>query len=173
MLTNNCGTRCEGMHRHTYRNTTASVGRCRALSQVVNSIDRAPAPTEHILVKLERRWALRWKRLWGYQLKKMHNLSVENYVFNLGHYWGLSPRKAATQISLRACSKKIREEPECIGVLAGEKKKIKHVVEHQMIIANHKKQTAQVNDFRVLLCRGRCRNLSLLKSFFWYVILII
>ena len=41
----------------------------------------------------------------------------------------------------------------------------KHVVQHQMITANHKKQTTQDNDFSALLCVGRYKNLGLLKLF--------
>lgn len=55
-------------------------------------------------------------------------------------------RVAASQIFLRDCSKEVREKPGYIGAFAGEKN---HVVEHQMITANHKNQTSQVNDFLV------------------------
>ena len=49
----------------------------------------------------------------------------------------------ASQISLRNCSKEVREEPEYMGVYAERKKKKKkkktRIVEHQKYIANHKR----------------------------------
>ena len=45
-------------------------------------------------------------------------------------------QKTASQIALRKCSKDVVEEPGNIGVFAGKKKK---VVEHQNIVAYHKK----------------------------------
>ena len=110
---------------------------------VANSTDTAPC-SYWVHSSEIRRWTWRWKRVWGYQLKKnAQPLSWELFL-NLGHSWGLSPRKAATQVSQRACSKKLREELERIGVLAGEKKKIKHVVEHQMTISNHQNRQVKL-----------------------------
>ena len=40
------------------------------------------------------------------------------------------------------------------------------LVEHQKIIANHKKQSSQVNDFSAFLFVGGCKNLCSLKVFF-------
>ena len=36
----------------------------------------------------------------------------------------------------------------------------KHVVEHQKVTSNHKRQTSQDNDFSAFLCVGRCRDLG-------------
>ena len=47
----------------------------------------------------------------------MHNLKVENYV-PLAYCLRTQAGEAASWIALRNCSKKVREEPEYIGVLA-------------------------------------------------------
>ena len=36
------------------------------------------------------------------------------------------------------------------------------------MIANHKKQTSQINDFSAILCIKRCKNLDLLKLSYRY-----
>ena len=76
--------------------------------------------------------------------------------------------ETASQTALRDCSKEVREEPGYIGVFAGKQNKTEHVVEHQKITANHKELTSQVNDFSAFLCMGKCKSLSLLKSFLSY-----
>ena len=72
-------------------------------------------------------------------------------------------RKITFQIALRNCSRKVREKPGYLGVFTK-----KGVVDYLKIIANHKKQTSQVNDFRVLLYMGRCKSLGSLKLFLRY-----
>lgn len=71
----------------------------------------------------------------------MHNLKFTGYILfrdineRLTIAW-----EAASQIALRNCSKEVREEPEYMGVYAErEKKKKKHIVEHQKYIASHKR----------------------------------
>ena len=48
------------------------------------------------------------------------------------------------------------------------KKKKKNVVKHQKITANHKKQTAQINNLCAFLYLVRCQHLGSQKLFFWY-----
>ena len=67
--------------------------------------------------------------------------------------------QTASQIALRNCSKKVREESGYIGFFSGKEKQTikkkktpKHVVEHQKInhkIKNKKKKKPQMNDFSV------------------------
>ena len=56
---------------------------------------------------------------------------------------------AVSQITLRDCSKEVREESGYMGVFTGKKQKqnIAQIVEHKRITANHKRQTSQVNNF--------------------------
>ena len=52
----------------------------------------------------------------------------------------------ACQITLRNCSKEVREEPRYIGIFAENKIKAL-VIKHKKITANHKSQASQVNVF--------------------------
>ena len=64
-------------------------------------------------------------------------------------------------------SKEVRKKLGYVGLLI--KQEQKHVVEHQKVSANHKKQTSQVNDLHAFLCMGRSESLGSLKLFLWYV----
>ena len=95
----------------------------------------------------------------GLSTKKIHNLKVENYVL----FGGLM-ENYSSQIALR----NFKRSKEAASMYRSFCWKNKHVVEHQKMTANHKKQTSQVNDFSASLCMGRCKSLGLLKSFLWY-----
>ena len=69
------------------------------------------------------------------QLKKMHNLKVENYLL-FGTLLKTIAREPASHRALRNSSREIREEPIYRAVLAV--KQQQHIVEHQKITANHK-----------------------------------
>ena len=60
-------------------------------------------------------------------------------------------------------SKEVRKKLGYVGLLI--KQEQKHVVEHQKVSANHKKQTSQVNDLHAFLCMGRSDSLGSLKLF--------
>ena len=74
--------------------------------------------------------------LFFWQLKTKKNAWPKSWElrFVWGPYWGLKPRKAASEIALRDLFQRgLREESGSIGVFA----EIKKVVEHQKITANH------------------------------------
>ena len=70
-------------------------------------------------------------------------------MFYLGTLLRTIAQESATQIALRNCSKEAREE--YIEVFTWNKQKQKHVIEHQKVTANHRKQRSQVNDFSAFL----------------------
>ena len=59
-------------------------------------------------------------------------------MFNSGNLLRTIAQELTSQVALRNCSRKIKEEPGYVGVFA-EKRKKKNVVEHQKITANQKK----------------------------------
>ena len=74
--------------------------------------------------------------LFFWQLKTQKNAWPKSWElrFVWGPYWGLKPRKAASEIALRDLFQRgLRGESGSIGVFA----EIKKVVEHQKITANH------------------------------------
>ena len=100
------------------------------------------------------------------QLKKTHNLKVENYVL--------------FEVVIEDCSHSLSDSSEELFQRGKEgarlyssfclqKKKKKHIAQHQKIIVNHKKtQTSEVNDFSAFLYMGRCKSQGSLKVFLWY-----
>lgn len=78
-------------------------------------------------------------------------------MFYWRHLLRTTARATASQITLRSCSKEIREEPEHRTFLLGQNK-TKHVIE----------QISKVNDFNVFLCMEKCKNLASLKLFLSY-----
>ena len=67
---------------------------------------------------------------------------------------------AVSQITLRDCSKEVREESGYMGVFTGKKQKqnIAHIVELKRITVNHKKQTSQVNNFSAFVCMRKMQE---------------
>ena len=67
-------------------------------------------------------------------------------MFYLGTLLRTIAWETVPQITLRNCSKEVREEPRYIGVFAENKIKA-HIIKHKKITANHKSQASQVNVF--------------------------
>ena len=105
-----------------------------------------------------------WDSLWKVPAKQtLKGVSTEEehrtpklwVMFYLGTLLRTIAQETASQIALRICSKEVREEPGYIGAFAERQKQRNHVVEHQKMTANHKKQISQINDFSAFLCMRR------------------
>ena len=69
---------------------------------------------------------------------------------------------AASQIALRNCSERVREEPGYIGVL--QQKPGSWNIKRLLLLIKEN-QISQVNECSAFLCMGRCKSLGSLKSF--------
>ena len=115
-----------------------------------------------------------WLRMWSVlvnvscdcQLKKMHNLKFESYIFIQQIFWGLQAQDTVSQIRLRNCPKEARGGAGYRGVFATNKRPGSRNIKRLLLIKEN--QISPIEEFSTFLCMGRCKSLGSLKSFLWY-----